>query len=132
MISTENCNSPVGNISTLITWLFSALIFSTEAFEKKETDPTPHFEISRGISPNDDLKNESFELKLLENAELEYFKIFDKNGLEKHVRIQEAEDNGKIKIIFENLNNVKSGTYFYVLDLGDGSPFYKGTIYLNR
>lgn len=86
-------------------------------FEKKETDPTPHFEISRGISPNDDLKNESFELKLLENAELEYFKIFDKNGLEKHVWIQEAEDNGKIKIIFENLNNVKSGTYFYVLKL---------------
>jgi gliding motility-associated-like protein len=24
------------------------------------------------------------------------------------------------------------GTFFYILDLGDGSPIFKGTIYLNK
>jgi CotH kinase protein/Lamin Tail Domain/Fn3 associated/CHU_C Type IX secretion signal domain len=88
-----------------------------EIIEKEETISTHFYEISRGISPNDDLKNESFELRLLENKELEYLKIFDKNGLEKPVRIQQAVDTDKMNIIFDNLNNLKSGTYFYVLKL---------------
>jgi hypothetical protein len=88
-----------------------------QLIEKVETTPIRFFEISRGISPNDDLKNENFELRLLENAELEYLKIFDKNGLEKPHRIQNAEDQGKINIVFDNINHIKSGTYFYVLKL---------------
>lgn len=88
-----------------------------QLIENVETTPIRFFEISRGISPNDDLKNENFELRLLENAELEYLKIFDKNGLEKPHRIQNAEDLGKMNIVFDNINNIKSGTYFYVLKL---------------
>ncbi|MCF8326353.1 MAG: hypothetical protein K9I84_15450 [Leadbetterella sp.] len=63
------------------------------------------------------MKNENFELRLLENAELEYLKIFDKNGLEKPHRIQNAVNLGKMNIVFDNINNLKSGTYFYVLKL---------------
>jgi hypothetical protein len=29
-------------------------------------------------------------------------------------------------------DDLPMGTYFYILDLGDGSPIYKGTIYLSK
>ncbi len=107
------------NSDTIISAIYETFVHKSdeELIEKLETFPTRFFEISRGISPNDDLKNENFELRLFENEELEYIQIFDKNGLEKPLRINKAEELGKINIVFDNLNNIKSGTYFYVLKL---------------
>lgn len=86
--------------------------------------PANLFTISRGISPNDDLRNEHLELVLLDGNELEYFQIFDKNGVEKPIGISEGNEIGKKMIDLLNQNSIKKGTYFYAFKLKNNPKIF--------
>jgi gliding motility-associated-like protein/uncharacterized repeat protein (TIGR01451 family) len=92
------------------------------------------FHIPEGFSPNGDLVNDLFVIRgilFFPNSE---FIVFNRwgNKVFEASRYQSTWD-GKSQ---SNMNVggavLPVGTYFYVLDLGDGTDIYKGTIYLNN
>ena len=81
-------------------------------------------DIQKGISPNNDNKNDFFDLSLLNVKNLEIFnrygtKVYSKSNYSKEW-IGQA-DNG---------NELPDGTYYYVIDLGNETK--TGWIYINR
>lgn len=92
------------------------------------------FHIPEGFSPNDDLINDLFVIRGILYFPNNQFTVFNRWG----VKVFEASNyqNTWDGTSQSNLNIggdvLPVGTYFYVLDLGDGSDFYKGTIYLNN
>ena len=92
------------------------------------------FNLPEGFSPNNDGTNDLFVIRGIDRFPKNTFVIFNRWG----EKIFEAspyknEWNGKsttgIRIGGDDL---PVGTYFYLLDLGDGYEIYKGTIYLNK
>jgi gliding motility-associated-like protein/uncharacterized repeat protein (TIGR01451 family) len=98
-------------------------------------EPIPSdFFIPEGFSPNGDGINDLFVIRGILNFPSNEFKIFNRWG----ALIFEANPytnswDGKSE---SNMNvggdTLPVSTYFYVLDLKDGSEVYHGTIYLNR
>lgn len=90
--------------------------------------------IPEGFSPNGDDVNETFNIKGIEEYPQNVFEIFNRWG-DKVYTAQPYENtwDGRSTLGLRiGGNELPVGTYFYVLDLGDGSPAAKGTIYLNR
>ena len=98
-----------------------------------ETYPTDFF-IPEGFSPNGDGINDDFVIRGISNFPDNKFDIFNRWGN----KVFEANpykstwDGKATKGIRVGGDELPVGTYFYILDLGDGTPVYKGTIYLNR
>jgi gliding motility-associated-like protein len=95
---------------------------------------TPLTFIPEGFSPNGDGINETFNIKGIEEYPENIFEIFNRWG-DKVYGAQPYENtwDGRSTLgLRVGGNELPVGTYFYVLNLGDGSPAYKGTIYLNR
>lgn len=92
------------------------------------------FSIPEGFSPNGDGINDFFVIKGIERYPANTIIIFNRWGN----KVFEAspyqnEWNGTCMFgISIGGDELPIGVYFYVLDLGDGSDIYKGTIYLNR
>jgi len=92
------------------------------------------FFIPEGFSPNGDGINDLFVIRGIDRFPNNTFTIFNRWGNE----VYEASpytntwDGSCLSDISIGNGNLPVGTYFYVLDLGDGSDVYKGTIYLNR
>jgi uncharacterized repeat protein (TIGR01451 family)/gliding motility-associated-like protein len=90
--------------------------------------------IPEAFSPNDDGKNEEFKIKGIENYPNNTLLIFNRWGnkvYEKAGYMNEWKG--------ENTNDfsvgsgiLPEGTYFYVLDLGNGDKKYTGYVYLKR
>ena len=90
--------------------------------------------IPEGFSPNGDGVNETFNIDGIENYPKNVFEIFNRWG-DKVYDAQPYENawNGRSTLgLRVGGNELPVGTYFYVLDLGDGTPPFKGTVYLNR
>ncbi len=98
-----------------------------------ETFPTDFF-IPEGFSPNGDGINDVFVIRGILNYPKNKFTIFNRWG----DKVFEASPykntwDGKSTMGLRiGGNELPVATYFYVLDLGDGSDIFKGTIYLNR
>jgi len=105
----------VNNISTIITY------------------PTDFF-IPQGFSPNGDNINDLFVIRGIEYYPLNTFTIFNRWGDEVFTAkpYQSTWDGKSTKGVRVGGDDLPVGTYFYILDLGNGSDIYKGTIYLNR
>jgi len=92
------------------------------------------FFIPEGFSPNNDLINDVFVIRGILNFPNNKFTVFNRWG----VRVYEMNGyqntwNGTSDSDFNLGGDVLPvGTYFYILDLGDGSDVIKGTIYLNN
>ena len=105
----------VNNISTIVTY------------------PTDFF-IPEGFSPNGDGINDLFVIRGIEYYPLNTFTIFNRWGDEVFSAkpYQSTWDGKSTKGVRVGGDDLPVGTYFYILDLGNGSSIYKGTIYLNR
>jgi len=92
------------------------------------------FFIPEGFSPNGDAINDLFVIRGIlyypENSIVIFNrwgnKVFEANPY------QNTWDGRSSRGIRVGGDELPSGTYFYILNLGDGSPVIKGTIYLNR
>jgi gliding motility-associated-like protein/uncharacterized repeat protein (TIGR01451 family) len=98
-----------------------------------ETFPTDFF-IPEGFSPNGDGINDLFVIRGISNYPENTFTIFNRWGnkvfeANPYTSTWDGKSGSGLRVGGDEL---PVGTYFYVLDLGDGSPIYKGTIYLNR
>ena len=98
-----------------------------------ETFPSDFF-IPQGFSPNGDGTNDLFVIRGIGQYPLNTFTIFNRWGNKVFDAIPyKNEWNGKSTSgIRVGGDELPVGTYFYVLDLGDGSDIIKGTIYLNK
>ncbi len=92
------------------------------------------FNIPEGFSPNDDGINDLFVIRGIDRFPNNNFTIFNRWGdkVFQATPYQNTWDGSCSKGLRIGGDALPTGTYFYVLDLGDGSKFFKGTIYLNR
>lgn len=92
------------------------------------------FFIPEGFSPNGDGPHDRFHILGIENYPKNKFSIFNRWGN----KVYEASpylndwDGTNMFGVTVGGKDLPVGTYFYILDLGNGSKVYKGTIYLNR
>ena len=94
-------------------------------------------EIPTGFSPNGDGVNDFFEIVGIGSYPDNTVTIFNRWG--NLVYEAAGYDNGAVRWNGENTGNlsvgngpVPEGTYFYVIDLGDGSAVISGYVFLNR
>ena len=98
-----------------------------------EPIPTDFF-IPEGFSPNGDGTNDLFVIRGILNYPANTFVIFNRWGnkvfeTNSYQNTWDGKATIGLRIGGEEL---PIGTYFYILDLKDSSPIFKGTIYLNR
>ncbi len=97
-------------------------------------DTIVDFNLPEGFSPNNDGTNDLFVIRGIDRFPANTFVIFNRWGN----KIFEAspyknEWDGKSTMgVRIGGDELPVGTYFYLLDLGNGSAIYKGTIYLNK
>ena len=83
-------------------------------------------DIQKGISPNNDGKNEFFDLRLMDVQQLE---IFNRYG----TKVYSKTDYTKEWIGQSNSGNeLPDGTYYYVIDFKNNQSSKTGWIYINR
>ncbi|MEQ9383492.1 MAG: gliding motility-associated C-terminal domain-containing protein, partial [Imperialibacter sp.] len=101
-----------------------------------DTDNDSEFVIPKGFSPNGDGINDAFVIKGIEsypNNKVQIFNrwgnaIFEIQGYNNQNKVWNSESN--IGLILGS-NKVPDGTYFYLIDLGDGSKPYSGFVVIN-
>jgi gliding motility-associated-like protein len=93
--------------------------------------------IPQGFSPNGDGINDIFEIKGITNYPDNSVSIFNRWG--NMVYKAAAYDNTSVSWDGTNKGDLSTGTgplpegtYFYVIDLGDGSPIRSGYVFVNR
>jgi len=95
--------------------------------------PTDFF-LPEGFSPNRDGINDLFVIRGILSYPNNHFTIFNRWGNKVFETKQYRNTwNGKSTMGLRiGGDDLPTGTYFYLLDLGNGSKIIKGTIYLNR
>ncbi len=92
------------------------------------------FFIPEGFSPNEDLVNDVFFIRGILKYPKNSIEIFNRWGnlvFEAAPYINQWDGTTKIGLNVGS-DELPVGTYFYILNLGDGTDIIKGTIYLNR
>lgn len=98
-------------------------------------EPLPFdFFIPEGFSPNGDGVNDLFVIRGISHFPENNIVIFNRwgNKVFEAAPYQDTWDGKSTMGLHIGGEDLPVGTYFYVLELGDGSDFYKGTIYLNN
>jgi gliding motility-associated-like protein len=92
------------------------------------------FFIPEGFSPNGDGINDVFVIRGIDRYRGNKFVVFNRWGNQVHASSPYTNewDGSTSQDIQIGGNELPTGTYFYVLDLGDGSAPYKGYIYLQK
>ena len=99
--------------------------------------PQDSLVIYEGFSPNDDNTNETWQIGGIENYPNNTVQIYNRWGnLLFEVQGYNNQDkawgsDSSVGLILGS-KNVPDGTYFYLIDLGDGSPIRKGFITVHR
>ncbi|MEO1053855.1 MAG: gliding motility-associated C-terminal domain-containing protein [Bacteroidota bacterium] len=114
--------------------LSNEAIVSIDIFIEPEPQPEPVIEIFNAVSPNGDERNDFFEIRNIELFQNNSLMIFNRWG----DRVYEATGYNNDTVRFEGISNVGNGnelpdgTYFYQLNLGDGSDVREGFLVLRR
>lgn len=111
--------------------------FFTQGFHQPETKVMEivwDFFIPEGFSPNGDGINDLFVIRGIQHYKNNTMVIFNRwgNKIFETKNYQNTWDGASDRGVGFGGNKLPVGTYFYVLNLGDGSAIFKGTIYLNR
>jgi len=115
----------------------SSYNFFTQGFHQPSEIIIPNvvdFFIPEGFSPNEDFINDLFVIRGIANYPNNKFVIYNRWGN----KVFEASPykntwDGRCMYGFRiGGDELPVGTYFYLLDLGNNTPIFKGTIYLNR
>lgn len=95
---------------------------------------TIDFFIPEGFSPNGDGINDVFFIRGIQRYTSNTFTIYNRWGNKVYDtnNYQNTWAGNATTGVRIGGDELPVGTYFYVLDLNDGTPVYKGTIYLNR
>ncbi|WP_339794208.1 gliding motility-associated C-terminal domain-containing protein, partial [uncultured Imperialibacter sp.] len=101
-----------------------------------DKDDSKVLEIPKGFSPNGDGINDAFIIEGIENYPNNTVQIFNRwgnavfevKGYDNRSKVWASESN--IGLIL-GANKVPDGTYFYLVDLGDGSKPYSGFVVIN-
>ena len=95
---------------------------------------TTDFFIPEGFSPNGDGTNDVFVIRGIERYPNNTFVIFNRWGdkVFEASPYQNTWDGKATRGLRIGGDELPISTYFYLLDLGNGSDVIKGTIYLNR
>lgn len=114
----------------------SAENFFTQGFHQPDIrlKEVTDFFIPEGFSPNGDIINDLFVIRGILRYPKNTIMIFNRwgNKLFEATPYENTWDGKATKGIIVGGDELPVGTYFYLLDLNDGTPIYKGTIYLNR
>jgi gliding motility-associated-like protein len=112
--------------------------FLTQGFhqpsEKETIVVDTDFFIPEGFSPNDDLINDVFFIRGINKYPNNSIEIFNRWGnlvFESAPYLNQWDGTTKLGLNVGS-DELPVGTYFYLLDLGNGNKTIKGTIYLNR
>ena len=111
--------------------------FFTQGFhqpDEKIAEPITNFFIPEGFSPNGDGINDLFVIKGLDNYPKNSIVIFNRWGdkvYQANPYLNNWDGTCTMGLRYGG-DQLPIATYFYVLDLGNGTAIYKGTIYLNR
>jgi gliding motility-associated-like protein len=112
----------------------------TPDYRDPDNSPVPPEDdlvIYEGFSPNDDNTNETWQIAGIENYPNNTVQIYNRWGnLLFEVQGYNNQDkawgsDSSVGLILGS-KNVPDGTYFYLIDLGDGSPIRKGYITVHR
>jgi len=92
------------------------------------------FNIPEGFSPNGDGINDLFVIRGIDIYPANTFQVFNRWGdilfsASPYLNTWDGKTKNGLQVGGDDL---PVGTYFYTLDLGNGSTIYKGTIYLNK
>ncbi len=92
------------------------------------------FNIPEGFSPNGDGINDVFVIRGIDYYPQNKFDIFNRwgNKVFEAKPYQNNWDGKTSQGLRVGGDDLPVGTYFYFLDLGNNTPIYKGTIYLNK
>ncbi len=102
-----------------------------------EVTPFEGLIIYQGVSPNNDGSNDVWTIQGIERYPDNYVQIFNRWGS----KIYQARGYNNVTVFWEGQSTegiifgdevAPDGTYFYVLDLGDGSELYSGYIVLRK
>lgn len=95
---------------------------------------TVDFFIPEGFSPNGDGINDLFVIRGIDNYPENTFLIYNRWGdkVFEASPYQNTWDGKSTEGLIIGGDELPISTYFYILDLGNGSDVYKGTIYLNK
>lgn len=113
--------------------------FFTQGFHQPNTleiltKPVTDLFIPEGFSPNVDGINDLFVIRGIDNYPANKIEIYNRWG-QKVFEAKPYKNNwdGRTQSGLKfGGDQLPVGTYFYLLDLGNGSSIYKGTIYLNK
>ena len=91
----------------------------------------------KGFSPNGDGNNDFFYIEGIENYPNNRVQIYNRwgnlvfevNGYDNQSNVWASESNVGVIV---GQRNVPDGTYFYLIDLGDGSKPMSGFLVINR
>jgi gliding motility-associated-like protein len=137
-----------GTISSTEPFIFTSVpIFTSDAFEAfvsdqygcavvRVADVSPcvfddEVFIPESFSPNGDGTNEQFLIPGIEGYPSNSISIFNRWG----AKLYEATGYDNTNVVWDGTTDngvAPAGTYFYVLELGNGSDAFTGYIYLNR